>query len=732
MAIFCYYQVNAQTATVTVYSDDFEDYTAGTNLTDLGYEIWEGAANAAMDASNGYQGSDHYAKSDASKINFTLLKSIYPLNVGDKVVVSLAGNFVSSTPYNPLILTQLDNTGTALSGNPQYYNFKTDYDNSTTNYTLKNGNLVGDDTWQPVVSNEITIVSGAEGVRIQHYRYAKQILKIDNILLQVKNGITWTGATSTDWNTASNWETGAVPAAGSHVLISASANNMPVISTADANVMSLEIADGAKLTVNTGYTLTVTGQLTGAGTGHVEVMSGASLDANRVVGHNHVIKRTTRFSNGRYSIVGSPVKWGNISDLGNPVYSYDEKVTYNSTADNPSTGNNGLDRFIAQTTGTDTLKPGSGYFSANTGMLSFTGLPNYGTIKVGLTYTSQTGTNDQNYEGFNLVSNPYAASISYADFMKLNGVSNSTINQSIWLWDDNGSNTSRGSNGDYITINSMGNVGTQSNAASNLWDGYIRSGQGFFVKATAAGTLLFTDTMRVSGHNSDGGFYRKASTTYSTVKFSVKSADGILYNESLVGFADHATVGIDGLDASKLAPVGDLKLYSLVDNKPLAIQSIPAGLDEVTIPLGLHASKAGTYEFTLVNLKNWDDSYQIVLEDALTGQSTTLSGSNSYSFTASAGTSDRLSLRIAKSILSVSNPMNISVKPELNGLNIRAKDFSGKSLQVTIHDISGRELLRTSVNSNDRFVDYRFSKNSIYIVRIQSDETTYSQKFIIQ
>ncbi len=73
----------------------------------------------------------------------------------------------------------------------------------------------------------------------------------------------WLGTTNTDWNTGSNWCTGAVPTSLTNVDIPAT-TNQPVISAAEnMSCANLLIDAGAGL-VNNG-TLTVTGNLTGSG-----------------------------------------------------------------------------------------------------------------------------------------------------------------------------------------------------------------------------------------------------------------------------------------------------------------------------------------------------------------------------------------------------------------------------------------------------------------------------------
>ncbi|WP_157618568.1 beta strand repeat-containing protein [Spirosoma spitsbergense] len=70
--------------------------------------------------------------------------------------------------------------------------------------------------------------------------------------------LTWTGTTSTDWNTASNWCPTRVPLSTDDVVIPSTPANQPVLST-PATAKSVEVQSGASLSITAAGILTING-----------------------------------------------------------------------------------------------------------------------------------------------------------------------------------------------------------------------------------------------------------------------------------------------------------------------------------------------------------------------------------------------------------------------------------------------------------------------------------------
>jgi hypothetical protein len=79
----------------------------------------------------------------------------------------------------------------------------------------------------------------------------------DTAVVTVKQDIaTWTGATSNNWHTASNWSNGKIPAASTHVIIP-NGTITCILSNADAVVASIQVKNGTGMQTLNGRKVTV-------------------------------------------------------------------------------------------------------------------------------------------------------------------------------------------------------------------------------------------------------------------------------------------------------------------------------------------------------------------------------------------------------------------------------------------------------------------------------------------
>lgn len=421
---------------------------------------------------------------------------------------------------------------------------------------------------------------------------------------------------------ADAWSNGTGPAEGNSVLLKSDySTNLH----GSFPMNNLEIEAGAMLTVDENTVLNVIGDLTVDGdlvveSGGTILTYGAQSQTGEIT-----IKRNTRHADGRYSMVGSPVQQNPLitgADLGSFVFRYDETIPFASE-------NQGLDKWVSAES--EELVSGCGYTQANQQELTFVGLPNVGTITYSGTYTTDDGI----HEGFNLVSNPYPAALDVAGFL----TANPNIEGAVYLWDDNGSDTQRGTDADYIVANSIAATNTTPAGGESRYNTAMGTGQGFFVKLIDGTNtdITFTEAMRLNDKNADDNFFRVAETAI--IRVNLQNESG-LFKQTVIGFREDGSSDelIRGYDAKVFDTFASTLFYSEKLGKELAIQVQPPDWEQVW--LGLNLENPGTYSLSLEG-----DEMDVFLTDHLTGEVINLA-QDKYSFivTSSVSITDRFSL----------------------------------------------------------------------------------------
>lgn len=535
----------------------------------------------------------------------------------------------------------------------------------------------------------------------------------DNKLFELDIPVTGTSTYTTSWDNGTPSSTNAIVD-----------GDLVVGSTSVLNIQNLEVESGASIIVELGSTLVVGGDIFNQGT--ITVESGGSLityDGEYLIGNDVTAIRRTTFNEatGQYSVVGSPMTVATTTVLGAnaKVYSYNETLAY------------GTARFEEVVAGS-VMTPGVGYFSAFTGDangdITFTGTPNTGDIDVALSYSS----GDAN-DGYNLVSNPYLAAISLNQLATDNA---SSIDGNFYIWDDNNPQGTQGTDADYITANSSGVVSNNSEGAKGSgFDGNIRSGQGFFVKASSESTLTFSSSQVVNGSNGSDYFFRAdGGVDFTRFKISINGEGG--YNETLLAFRDNASSAFDrSMDGLKLAGSG-VQLFSYIEEERYAIQTLNSSdLQGAQIDLGVFVSEAGSYTFNVAEIENLPSGLEIVLTNVDTNEEYVLTdGQIDLSLNASVDAqSFTVSLR-SLAVLALENPNsnNLVVYNSGNSLNLNFADDTSL-IDFDIFNISGQKVFSArneQVYANTWKGNIALSQGNIYIIKIRSEGSVLSQKFI--
>jgi hypothetical protein len=401
----------------------------------------------------------------------------------------------------------------------------------------------------------------------------------------------WVGnGTITTWGDPDNWGDQNY-VSGKSVVIDASATTFPEIQTGTINVNHLTIESGASLT-QTGGTLNINGQLILESSSNLNAsflpMGGTLTVTPANVKYHQYIAANDRNYN-----IGAPVTGAtqNSSGITNQIFEYD----------------NASNSYIALG-GDDPLVPGTGYICRSNQSLVFTGSPVTSDVKVDLTRNQDGGL------GWNLVANPFSATVNFHKIW----TDTTKVEYSFWIWDN--------VNGKYNSYNAASDIGV---GIPNNTPG-IPSHQGFWVKVKepndTASIHFLTSAME---ENTTSYLKSTTSTKYPTLKletcFNGKTDEtAIVFSED----ADLDETDIFDTDKKLTTSPGFCQVFSLSNNKKLAINGLPPSQAEISIPLGYQTDSTGTVTFSIKD-NTLSSNSRVILEDKVTGNFTELSTVNS-------------------------------------------------------------------------------------------------------
>ncbi|MBD3581250.1 hypothetical protein [Flavobacterium selenitireducens] len=359
---------------------------------------------------------------------------------------------------------------------------------------------------------------------------------------------------------------------------------------------------------------------------------------------------------------------------------------------------------------------------------NFEGVPNNGEITVPVFVN---GAND-----FNLLGNPYPSAID-ADLLMSDPDNAASLGTgtTIYLWTHNTNVTDlQYVFSDYATYNYTGGTGTSPSSGANtsIPNGFIASGQAFFIKGAATGFAKFKNSMRVSGHNDQ--FFKNASSPKNRFWLEFKNAQGY-YKQALIGYMPQATDGVDaGFDALLFDNAVPVNFYSLIGSQKFSIQGKSGNFSDADIvPLGYRAHTPGTFSIDLMQTEGIFESQGIYLEDLQLGLVHDLKAS-SYSFETSAGTFDgRFRIRYTSSNLG--NPTHDIQPADLivfgGGGSANVKVSGAVISSISLFDVNGKKLVGfENVSAAGIRFPFEVTNQAILVQVITEDGVRLTKKVI--
>ncbi len=347
--------------------------------------------------------------------------------------------------------------------------------------------------------------------------------------------------------------------------------------------------------------------------------------------------------------------------------------------------------------------------------------------------------NDQN-DSPNVFGNPYASAILADDFINAN-----PMVDALYFWehltspnpDLPGYGSMNFSMEDLSMYNLTGGIAAASDITGTATkpNGFISSAQGFAVKANAAGTAIFTNSMRRLGNNNT---WRRPASSANRLWLRVSNDMYDVQNTTLIGFLDTATPELDaGYDSKRLANI--VSLYTKTEyGEQLAIQARETFDPSIKIPLGFSSLVEEQLQFT-ISIHDIEGpeitETQIYLIDLLLNELIDLTQED-YSFISGpADVENRFTIVFQEEILGANTSalegLVLYPNPASNVLflgNVQRANIE----EVSIYDLSGRLVQVVTVSESNKSISIDISalSSAPYMLKLKSSGGELVRRFI--
>ena len=515
---------------------------------------------------------------------------------------------------------------------------------------------------------------------------------------------TLTCSTTTTWN-GTTWNNG-VPNKNIRAVISGN-----FTSSGNLEACSLDITGTAQVLLQTNHIFTIVRGINVAATANFRVQNNANLvQINNIsnTGNITVLKNSANILRLDYTAWSSPVANQNLlsfspQTLTNRFYTYNPGATTTPTAYtliNPTTNN-----FV---TGKGYLIRSPNTWSASTAspfIGQFTGIPNNGEYFNAIQV------------GYNLVGNPYAASIEGSHFI----ATNRTV-ENLYFW----THTSQAVGGIY-TVNNFASYttlgGVASAAGGAIPDGSIKPGQGFYLYTSENENIWFHNALRYNTMNSQ--FFRQTKSS-DLFRLNLTSSDKN-YNQILIGYTEKATndfdLGVDG----KIFEYDDAMLYSLLKNEKYVIQGKGNFTENDVVYLGLKIKNKGLYSIFFENKEGFFTSQKVYLKDNSTGSISDLT--QPYYFMSEEGVfENRFEIIYKKEKNLEVDKSNVVSFSNENTITIASSEKEIKN--VIVYDVLGK-VVKNEFGNSTNFEIHLNKNNQVLLLEITlKDGTKIHDKII--
>ncbi len=388
------------------------------------------------------------------------------------------------------------------------------------------------------------------------------------------------------------------------------------------------------------------------------------------------------------------------------------------------------------------VRPQSGYGQPG-GVFNYTygtggGTLNNGQYNFNVLYNTPGPTAADNKNASpNVMANPFPCPIFADDLINANAMI-----QEVFFWEHltppspslPGAGSMNFSMEDISMYNLSGGVGAGNpEIVATRPNGYISTGQGFGIKASASGTAVFNNSMRRTTNNNTLRNQDKE-----RIWLQIVDTEYQMGGATLLAFNENTTAGLDsGYDSRRLAKVVSVYTHLADGTQELGIQSREAFEPGIQVPVGYSTQLDAnlSYKISIERLEGENlENATVYLIDNITGGIHNLSES-AYAFSSDKGTfNNRFMLQFEmEDILgpgenSLSNVV-IYPNPAQDILTIVSPNSFIQN--VEIYDIRGRRMEQPVPNNkNTCTMDVSSLETAMYFVKITTESGSITKKLI--
>lgn len=516
----------------------------------------------------------------------------------------------------------------------------------------------------------------------------------------------WIGTLSHDPSLATNWQDGDIPINSDNILLSVSSSNSLDITNAASSPLifnSIAIENGATLNIKANKALTISSLL--FNNGSVLIESNGSGTGSLIVEDGFTGSVTTQ----RYMAAAN---WGDWQDgwhfISSPVANYPIQNNFTvasnteydfyawSEPDNLWINfKDGIDPTFEEVNGSANIKLGTGYLVAyqNTDTKSFTGTINLEDVNV--SNLSFSGSD----QSWHLLGNPFNSAILWdasSDWNKIN------IAGTAQIWNEVGKS--------YSAITAGGIIPTTN---------------GFMVQVSeGTGSLTIPKTKRT---HSETSFYKNPD--FPIIKLKANNLDNPSFQETQLLFNPQSTDGYEMEFDSDFLPAYAPQFYSLIDERPMAVNSMPQIFESTEIPLSF--IKNEDFHFSIEMYEDENIGFDIWLLDKKLNKDHNLSRNPTYVFTSNnQDDENRFVLHFLPVGIGEIDTHQIQIWYSNNTVNIiNSQHLEG---EISLVNLLGQNIAKYKLTGDAKQEISLNGKTGFYIINVNHQKGSESIKVILR